>query len=96
MDDNEVVLFIDAEFPQFLQQRNSQFRHLWWARDSAPPHRRITVRDRLQELCGNRVIALNQPVEWPPRSPDLTPCNFFFSVGLSQVSRLHNSASKSG
>ena len=23
------------------------------------------------------MIALNHPVEWPPRSPDLTPCDFF-------------------
>ena len=24
-----------------------------------------------------RVIALNHEIEWPPRSPDLTPCDFF-------------------
>ena len=23
------------------------------------------------------MIALNRPTEWPPRSPDLTPCDFF-------------------
>ena len=32
---------------------------------------------RLSEKIQDRVIALNQPVEWPPRSPDLTPCDFF-------------------
>jgi hypothetical protein len=36
------------------------------------------VRDRLNEVFGeNRVIALQHNVEWPPRSPDLTPCDFF-------------------
>ena len=25
----------------------------------------------------DRVIARGQPTEWPPRSPDLTPCDFF-------------------
>ena len=49
----------------------------WWAQDGAPPHRRRTVTARLAELCGNRVIALNHQVEWPPRSPDLTPLDFF-------------------
>ena len=29
------------------------------------------------ELFGNRVIALHHAVEWPPRLPDLTPCDFF-------------------
>ena len=31
----------------------------------------------LTELFGDRVIALNRAVEWPPRSPDLTPLDFF-------------------
>ena len=34
------------------------------------------VRDRLRELFGHRVIALYEDVEWPPRSPDLTPYDF--------------------
>ena len=29
------------------------------------------------ELFGNHIIALNNDPEWPPRSPDLTPCDFF-------------------
>ena len=38
----------------------------------------INVRDRLNEVFGNnRVVGLGHDVEWPPRSPDLTPCDFF-------------------
>ena len=29
----------------------------------------------------DRVIARDQPTKWPPRSPDLTPCDFF-SLGF--------------
>ena len=58
-------------------QANGAFRRVWWAQDGAPAHRRIIVRDRLQELFRNRVIAFGQPREWPPRSPDLPPCDFF-------------------
>ena len=36
----------------------------------------VTVRNRLAEVFGHRVIALHHDVEWPPRSPDLT-CDFF-------------------
>ena len=58
-------------------RRNAQLRRVWWAQDGAPPHRRRVVTERLAELFGDRVIALNRPVEWPPRSPDLTPLDFF-------------------
>ena len=46
--------------------------------DGVPPHRRRVVTKRLTELFGDRVIALNRPAEWPPRSSDLTPLDFFF------------------
>ena len=61
----------------FQIQIEGAFRNLWWAQDGAPAHRLIAVRNRLRELFGNRVIALHHDVEWPPRSPDLTPCDFF-------------------
>jgi hypothetical protein len=70
-------------FPQLAVNFNNQyweglFRGLWWAQDGAPAHRLIQVRDRLNEVFGNnRVVGLDHDVEWPPRSPDLTPCDFF-------------------
>ena len=54
------------------------FRGSWWAQDDVPAHRLIKVRDRLNDVFGNnRIIGLGHDVEWPPRSPDLTPCDFF-------------------
>jgi len=32
---------------------------------------------KLQEAFGHRVMALGFDTEWPPRSPDLTPCDFY-------------------
>lgn len=70
--------FIVPEMEQiFPRQRRGAFRRAWWAQDGAPAHRLIAVRNRLTELFGNRIIALHFPVEWPARSPDLTPCDFF-------------------
>ena len=38
----------------------------------------MRVRDSLNQAFGNnRVVELGHNVEWPPRSPDLTPCDFF-------------------
>ena len=45
--------------------------------DSAPPHRGLRVRDFLNETFPNRWIRRNGPTPWPPRSPDITPLDFF-------------------
>ena len=45
--------------------------------DGAPPHFAIPVRQYLNQKLGNRWIGRGGPVAWPPRSPDLTPCDFF-------------------
>lgn len=50
---------------------------LWWFQDGAPCHGALIARQRLRELFGGQIVALNHAVEWPPRSPDLTPCDFF-------------------
>ena len=69
-------------FPQLVVHFGNQyweghFPNLWWVQDGASPHRVINVRDRLNEVFGNnRVVGLGHDVEWPPRSPDLTPCDF--------------------
>ncbi|XP_030853893.1 uncharacterized protein LOC115929307 [Strongylocentrotus purpuratus] len=69
----------------FQRQRRGVFRRAWWAHDGAPAHGAIVVRDRLQALFGPRIIALHQPHEWPARSPDLTPCDFFLWGTLKDV-----------
>ncbi len=70
-------------FPQLAvhfgnQHWEDMFWGLWWLQDGAPAHRLIEVRDRLNRVFGNnRVVGLGHNIEWPPRSPDLTPCDFF-------------------
>lgn len=61
----------------FGQQANGAIRRAWFFQDGAPAHRLIAVRDRLQELFPHRVVGLGHHVEWPPRSPDLTPLDFW-------------------
>ncbi len=61
----------------FGRQNNGAIARAWFIQDGAPAHRGIMVRDRLQELFPNRVVGLGHAIEWPPRSPDLTPLDFW-------------------
>jgi hypothetical protein len=46
--------------------------------DGAPPHIALPVKRLLTEHFGDtRVISRNFPTAWPPRSPDLNPCDFW-------------------
>lgn len=45
--------------------------------DGAPPHYAVIVRQYLDQKLPNRWIGRAGPIPWPPRSPDLTPCDYF-------------------
>ena len=59
------VLSADGSYPTFFQQ------------DGAPPHYGRGVREYLDQKFPGRWIGRRGPVEWPPRSPDLTPLDFY-------------------
>jgi hypothetical protein len=46
--------------------------------DGAPPHYAVTVREFLDKELPHRWIGRQGPFERTPRSPDLTPMDFFF------------------
>ena len=48
--------------------------------DGAPPHWALVVRDSLNEKIPNSWIGRDGPTAWPPRSPDVTPLDFFSGV----------------
>ena len=45
--------------------------------DGAPPHWGLRVRQFLNETFSHRWIGRDGPISWPPRSPDITPLDFF-------------------
>ena len=45
--------------------------------DGAPPHWGLVVRNFLDATFPNRWIGRDGPTNWPPRSPDITPLDFF-------------------
>ena len=50
---------------------------MWFQQDGATSHTARFTIDLLKGKFGERVISRNGPVEWPPRSCDLTPLDFF-------------------
>lgn len=54
-----------------------QRRDVWYQHDGAPPHIVRPVRDQLTQLFGDNWIGRYGPHDWPARSPDLTPLDFF-------------------
>ena len=45
--------------------------------DGAPPHIGRSVKELLRATFGDRVISRHFEDPWPPRSPDLNPCDFW-------------------
>ncbi|KAF2355721.1 hypothetical protein FHG87_013524 [Trinorchestia longiramus] len=70
-------LINEAIVPELRYIYANQFNRLWWFQDGAPAHRLRVVKERLRELFGTRIVALSHDIEWPPRSPDLTPYDYF-------------------
>jgi hypothetical protein len=63
--------------PQIREAYGDNFQSVWYMQDGAPCHRRRTVNDYLSEVFQRQVIGIGHDVEWPPRSPDLSLCDFY-------------------
>lgn len=61
----EIIEAADEEFDPIFQQ------------DGAPPHYAVAVREYLNAEFPGRWIGRQGPFEWPPRSPDFAPPDFF-------------------
>jgi hypothetical protein len=70
---NYLQMLEDNIVPQL--QEHSAFPKMIWQQDGAAPHYGKIVRDYLDDTFV-RWIGRREIVEWPPRSPDLIPCDF--------------------
>ncbi|XP_025194313.1 uncharacterized protein LOC112593936 [Melanaphis sacchari] len=55
------------------------------AQDGAPAHNAIIVREYLNQTFGHKWMGTYGPVQWPPRSPDITPLDYFLWGHLKTV-----------
>lgn len=63
--------------PAIRAFKGDDFVHTWFQQDGAPPHFGVDVRRYLNEVFTERWIGRRGTIEWPPRSPDLTPLDYF-------------------
>ncbi|GFV95544.1 DUF4817 domain-containing protein [Trichonephila clavipes] len=56
---------------------NNDVQELWFQQDGATCHTARATIDLLKDTFGDRLISHFGPVNWPPRSCDLTPLNYF-------------------
>ncbi|GFT86530.1 hypothetical protein TNCV_1053851 [Trichonephila clavipes] len=60
--------------PEF---NNHDVQELWFQQDGATCHTARATIDLLKDTFGDRLISRFGPVNWPPRSCDLTPLDYF-------------------
>lgn len=52
-------------------------RDTWYQQDGAPPHNTNDVARYIYQIFNDRWFGNNGAHMWPPRSPDLTPLDFY-------------------
>ena len=70
-------VYLDLQTEYVAPQLSDSQPTIIFQQDSAPPHWGLGVRQFLNETFSDRWIGRNEPISWPPRSPDITPLNFF-------------------
>lgn len=77
---------LQNEIPGLLEDVPLATRELmWWQHDGAPAHNSGVVLDFLNNSYPGRWIGTNGPLRWPPRSPDITPLDFFLWGFLKEM-----------
>ncbi|GFV84019.1 DUF4817 domain-containing protein [Trichonephila clavipes] len=61
----------------FTQENNHDVQELWFQQDGATCHTARATIDLLKDTFDDRLISRFGPVNWPPRSCDLTPLDYF-------------------
>lgn len=58
---------------------------LWFQQDGAPAHVAGETKAFLASIFQSKVISRDFHHEWPPRSPDLTPCDFYLWGAVKEL-----------
>ena len=68
-------ILINQVVSQLQQQSNSH--DIYFRQDRAPPHYSRAIHEYLDETFPVKWVGRRETIDWPARSPDLTPMNFF-------------------
>ncbi|UYV74789.1 hypothetical protein LAZ67_12000987 [Cordylochernes scorpioides] len=64
---------------EFMQPKLVE-RNFYLIQDDAPAHYSNIVKTFLNEKFPHKWMRRRGPIDWPARSPDLTPADFFLSL----------------
>ncbi|GFW64147.1 transposable element Tc3 transposase [Trichonephila clavipes] len=64
---------------------NHDVQELWFQQDGATCHTSRATIDLLKDTFGDRLISRFGPVNWPPRSCDLTPLDYFLWICVKSL-----------
>ncbi|GFW55823.1 uncharacterized protein TNCV_122071 [Trichonephila clavipes] len=89
-DSHKYLVFLQEVLPELLTDVPAPIRRLmWFQQDGALSHYARHVSENLERTFPNRWIGSGGPVTWPPRSPDLSPLDFF-SFGCYEGPRVRH------
>jgi hypothetical protein len=71
-----IETFLRPKLNQFVGDHEEE--EVWFQQDGATAHTSRRSLAILRELVPGRLLSLRGDIAWPPRSPDLSPCDFFF------------------
>ena len=60
-----------------LERRQVNMRDIWFQQDGATAHTARASMEVIRQMFPGHVISRFGDVRWPPRSPDLSICDFF-------------------
>jgi len=70
--------FLLNNLPELMENIPLETRaNMWFQQDGAPAHNANIVKIFLNEKFKSKWMGTQGPLKWPPRSPDLTPLDFF-------------------
>ena len=69
-------MFQDYFIPH-LEENEFDIPNIWFQQDGATAHTTGVSMNVVHEAFPGRLISRNGVTSWPPRSPDLSPCDFF-------------------
>lgn len=71
-----IAMLQDFFLPE-LRRRRIPKRRVWFQQDGATCHTSNDTINFLRQNFPNHLISARGDIHWPPRSPDLSPCDYF-------------------
>jgi hypothetical protein len=82
--DSYRAILCEFFLPNLLESLGNA-EEVWFHQDGAPAHVAKDTKAFLSSVFGTNIISRDFQHEWPPRSPDLTPCDFYLWGAVKEL-----------